>query len=528
MSASKRSYDEHGSNDDNGTNENDDNGNNNNLDRRCRPRTSRRDAIQRGVLVSTTTSLLAATMNPLSALSLTNPLTLLSGNKTPLPTGSDGSVFRPAKRATAYLVDSTIPPTLVPFRASREAAVLKALGNGGGTIKTAFIEEEITTNNVMNKAVFGTATLIQDGLASLGVEVDAPPLENPAKQPVDALTGKAPDGEEAPTQKIRKRRNESYDSTYVFLGLDYEDTTGEDATLALGIMDIILKPRRSLATSLALEFAPLSTQPAFDAYLTTPQSTPTSEALLTLLRTLTKAGVPTNTLDLHRPILEWARDKRLPLIAVAPEMADVTVVRNTGLQNLDPIRRDQYVADSTGFIEWTQDPKNKLYTERSLLKDFRPIQAEAPKNTGTDTPEDTVGGYFAERILVHETIATAIARYTLTGTTDSSPTDPARRGKNSLVITLAPQRDLRYLGGPNGRLPRVLQKLDPRSNVDEEAVTTILINPSAESTLSKSRFLRLEIGTAPRNLKYQTKVADYLWFSRMPKVNMLPRMMNGF
>ena len=62
--------------------------------------------------------------------------------------------------------------------------------------------------------------------------------------------------------------------------------------------------------------------------------------------------------------------------------------------------------------------------------------------------------------------------------------------------------------------------------MDEGAITTILLNPSAEETLSMSRFLRLEIGTTPRTLQYQTKVADYLWFSSMPKVNMLPRMMN--
>ena len=47
-----------------------------------------------------------------------------------------------------------------------------------------------------------------------------------------------------------------------------------------------------------------------------------------------------------------------------------------------------------------------------------------------------------------------------------------------------------------------------------------------QETLSQSKFLRLEIGTAPTNWAYQTKIADYFWFSSMPKVNMLPRMMN--
>ena len=63
--------------------------------------------------------------------------------------------------------------------------------------------------------------------------------------------------------------------------------------------------------------------------------------------------------------------------------------------------------------------------------------------------------------------------------------------------------------------------------VDDDAVTTILINPSAQKTLSQSKFLRLEIGTGPSTIEYQTKVADYLWFSSIPKVNLLPRLMNG-
>jgi hypothetical protein len=36
----------------------------------------------------------------------------------------------------------------------------------------------------------------------------------------------------------------------------------------------------------------------------------------------------------------------------------------------------------------------------------------------------------------------------------------------------------------------------------------------------------LEIGTGPRTLEFQTKVADYLWFSSMPKVNLVTRLMD--
>jgi len=98
---------------------------------------------------------------------------------------------------------------------------------------------------------------------------------------------------------------------------------------------------------------------------------------------------------------------------------------------------------------------------------------------------------------------------------------------DSLVVAVAPISDVRYMGGPNGRLPRVCKFVNPlATGIDESAITTILLNPSAKETLSMSKFLRLEIGTTPQTLKYQTKVADYIWFSAIPKVNVLPRMMN--
>ena len=63
-------------------------------------------------------------------------------------------------------------------------------------------------------------------------------------------------------------------------------------------------------------------------------------------------------------------------------------------------------------------------------------------------------------------------------------------------------------------MPRIMQYINPLSEIDEEAaVTTILLNPSAEESLSKSNFLHLEIDSHDaETLQHQTKVADYLWF----------------
>jgi len=400
--------------------------------------------------------------------------------------------YKPAKRSTAYLVDSTIPPTLVPFRASREAAVLKNIGMGLGTAKTPYVEDEITLNNMMNKGVFGTIDLVRE------------------------VTGQTPseDG-------TRKKVGGAGYASFVFLGVtDYssaENTTSsewlddleQDVQLAVSVLIDITKPRRGLDTTIALAFAPQSTQGALDKYVRTASSTSGTTATEgngrviedvseeTLIQAMMDAQVPRNVVISQLPILRFAKAKRLGLLAVSPEIQDVTTVRREGLQNVDLGRRSKYVVDTEGFINLTQDPGFRLYTEKSLMKDFDPLN-----------DNDQPGDYFAERILVHEAIATAIAQYAILR-------------PDSLVITVAPIKDVRFMGGPNGRIPRICKYLSPDSTIDEEAVTTILLNPSAKETLSLSKFLRLEIGTAPKNLQYQTKVADYLWFSTMPKVNMV-------
>ena len=78
----------------------------------------------------------------------------------------------------------------------------------------------------------------------------------------------------------------------------------------------------------------------------------------------------------------------------------------------------------------------------------------------------------------------------------------------TLVVGIAATHDLRYMEGPNGRVPQICKNIKGDMKVDEEAVTIILLNPSVEETLFKSIFLRLEVGTSPSLLQYQIKVSD--------------------
>lgn len=424
---------------------------------------------RRNALAATASAMLSAStlVSVPRSFSEANALSLPFEKSTEVASG-----YKQAKRATSYLVDSTIPPTLVPFRAAREAAILKEIGSGKGTQKTVFVEESINLNNFMKKSVYGT---------------------------IDAISSVV-----NPSEELKKG------PTFCFLALpNFHDGANEDVELAESIMVDLFKPRQSqLKTNTALGLAlipKLSGQSILDQYL----ADGNEESLISNMES--KAQVKAQTISYLLPILKFARQKGVAILALGPEKADLKTVRADGLQDLDIGRRSEYVLDTQGFINLTQDPKFKLYADRSLLKDWEPLPVvESDNNKKQDGP----GDFFAERILEDETIATSMAQW-------------AVLRPESFMVVISDISHTRYLGGANGRIPRIMKYLNEASVVDEENVSSILINPTAENTLSQSRFLRLEIGTSPDNVTYQTKIADYLWFTRIPKVNMLPRLMRG-
>ncbi|EJK70797.1 hypothetical protein THAOC_07814 [Thalassiosira oceanica] len=414
---------------------------------------TRRDVLRQSA-ASLVTSVGASALASTTANALPNPLE-------PTYKRSDGGVYKPAKRCTAYLVDSTVPPSLIPYRASREAAILKGLGAGSGTQKSALVADEVNLNNFMNKAVFGSINAVKNAVGNGGGS-----------------------GKSGPDYQSFVFLGANFDNTFT---ADPEKTGGmanADAELAVQLLTDITKPKeRNGNTAVGLAFAPQASQGALDEYLASSASgDDVSERKLA--DGLRAAGANEDAIANHVPIMRFARQKRLALLALAPDTADIETISKGGLQSLSADRRDAYVTDAQGFISLTQEPKFKLYSQKSLLKD-------APQSTDESTQKSEQANFFAERILVHEAAATAVSRW-------------ATSRPDSLVVTF----------------------LNPGTLVTDEAVTTILLNPSAKETLSESRWLRLEIGTAPNNWEYQTKVADYLWFSSSPKVNMIPRMMN--
>ena len=380
------------------------------------------------------------------------------------------SVYKAAKRPTAYRVDSTVPPTLLSIASAREqTSRLKSIASGSGTDKEAIIVDTVNLNNILNKAVFGTARFVQS--------------RTTAKD--DSTTGLG------------------Y-ASYLCLGLPRQ-TTSVDVDLASSLLTTVLAAAaksNNKNVAVGLHWAPLSTQSALDQYTTSSQQ---QSDFASLSDAMTAAGVSAETMTMYQPLLERiARTKGVNFLALSPEYADLDTVMKSGLQQVNPERRAAYVADPQGFIGMTTQPQFQLYTDRSLFKDIP---------TGVKE-----GDFFAQRILAHETAASVCAKYAEAHQTSDGPTP--------LVAVVAPTPDLRFLvGGINGRLARVSNFLG-LNKVTNNAVTTILCNPTAADTLSKTRYLRLEIGTGPETIQYQSKVADYLWFSSSPKVNLIPRLMN--
>ena len=380
------------------------------------------------------------------------------------------SVYKAAKRPTAYRVDSTVPPTLLSIASAREqTSRLKSIASGSGTDKEAIIVDTVNLNNILNKAVFGTARFVQS--------------RTTAKDDSTIGLGYA---------------------SYLCLGLPRQ-TTSVDVGLASSLLSTVLAAaakNNNKNVAVGVHWAPVSTQSALDQYATSSQQQSDFASLSTAM---TAAGVSAETVTMYQPLLEKvASTQTVKLLALSPEYVDLDTVLKSGLQQVNPERRATYVADPQGFIGMTTQPQFQLYTDRSLFKDLP---------TGVKE-----GDFFAQRILVHETAASVCAKYAEAHQTADGPTP--------LVALVAPTPDVRFLvGGINGRLARVSNFLG-LNKVTNNAVTTILCNPTAADTLSKTRYLRLEIGTGPETIQYQSKVADYLWFSSSPKVNLIPRLMN--
>jgi Haem-binding uptake, Tiki superfamily, ChaN len=390
--------------------------------------------------------------------------------------GGGSSVYVPAKRPTVYRVDSTVPPTLLAVpKYQDQKKLLRDLGRGLGTDKKEVFIDRINLNNMLQKIVYGTIDAVQSVASS-------------SQQ----------DSQRAP-------------ASFVCFGLPMEPTI-RDMDLTTSLLQTMLEKRLTQSqqqrspSAIGIATLPCTAQGIVDDLVA-------NRISLKDLSDTNDAAIIQQLLPLYRPIFDHAIQNKIPIIAMGLSKDDEQAVQSRGIQGVNPTSRGQY-------------------NDRSLLKDRLLLLAN--KDTSKDSTISE-GNYFAERILSHEAGATLVSQYAID---HNSPDDCC------VIAIIAPINDVRYLGGINGRIPRIYQylsnskknnqgsldqaqpSLTATESVSMNDVTTILINPNAVDSLSRTVRLRLEIGTGPETIAYQTKIADYLWFSSSPPVNLLPRVMD--
>ena len=74
-----------------------------------------------------------------------------------IPPEPAAAAYTAAVRPTAYRVDSTIPPSLLPVMDKQKKAILSALGRGFGTDKEAVFIDKINLNNMLNRRFLGVS-----------------------------------------------------------------------------------------------------------------------------------------------------------------------------------------------------------------------------------------------------------------------------------------------------------------------------------------------------------------------------------
>ncbi|CAM9967141.1 unnamed protein product, partial [Phaeothamnion confervicola] len=299
------------------------------------------------------------------------------------------------------------------------------------------------------------------------------------------------------------------DANIVFLG-EHRDSE-KDRSLQVDILTRKQMLTRKKDLAIGLEQVEQRFQPVLDAYVarTVPDA---AEAEAALCRDTEWDARWEWPFDGALPVLRLARQRGLPLLALGTDSEALFKVRREGLEGLTAEERNQYVVDFRGFIQFVKDPGFKLYAEKLIFPAYdqqleRTAAAAAGNAAGGRAPfRPSKQNFFAARILGDEAMASRAATYA------------ADRPAGTLVILQGSDR-VCYEFGSAARAERIA-----RSFGGALAVQTVLLNPTAQESLSLTPALRLALAYG-EDLYATRPLADYLWFSESPPVRLVPRMM---
>ena len=206
------------------------------------------------------------------------------------------------------------------------------------------------------------------------------------------------------------------------------------------------------------------------------------------------------------PIAALARegvvDGVVPLGVAAEAMGKVQ--RSGGIASLSEGERADYVDDVGAFVRYAKQPGFDVYAKRVIERRYK--RAGYAGIDGAPAYAD----FFASSILYDEAVASLAARAA------------RERGPAALVACVVDEAHLTFRYGVQGRLDRLDR--DPESPTSPKLrSTSVLLNPTADSTFSASNNLRLSLAA---DVAVTRPLADYVWFSESPKPSLITHMMN--
>ena len=211
-----------------------------------------------------------------------------------------------------------------------------------------------------------------------------------------------------------------------------------------------------------------------------------------------------DSVDFLQPIADLQQRTRCDLVPLGVQ-AEVmgAVQRSGGIAALSEQQRNAYVDDVGAFVRYPkQTAAFDVWAERVVARTYKKRYEGLE---GAPKYED----YFASSILYDEAVASLAARY-------------CRAHPSTLLVCVVSDDHVKFGCSAQGRFQR-LEKNPDASSAEFFRAPSILLNPSAESTGSLSRSLRLALAVDPAKARI---CSDCVWFSRSPPPSLLTHMMN--
>eukprot|EP00968_Pinguiococcus_pyrenoidosus_P010785 scaffold869_cov303-Pinguiococcus_pyrenoidosus.AAC.16 len=295
----------------------------------------------------------------------------------------------------------------------------------------------------------------------------------------------------------KKVLQESRDMDALVFGLHSKSGSPKDAELAVKtLQEGAVDADKKLA--LALAMFTRAQQDALNAFVDR-QDGNAEAAEAKLLDDVVNSGIDQAVVQAHLPILRWARQRGVPLIAVGIPPSVLQSIEKSGLDGVSSDDRNFYVPDADVFLSIVRQDGFSNYAQNVILDDEG---SRDSKNT------------FAATIFRHEGMASGAARW-LRKADGENPRQ---------VVLVADVKDVVFGFGAPERLRRLAPRAPGQPPNSFYQVRSFLLNPTAKDSCSDTTSLRLALGISPISIKTSFPLADFVSFSESPAVNLLTRM----